>query len=340
MAEILSKTREELYEVSNGSVDWANAASGEAVEFLQQKGYLEAGTHTTMSVARTALVLLRIAASGSGATANDGIRAVALLVESRRIDRLLDDMRDEVCALAEVVAEEAERARERAQRDDEAAHTLLEAAAVLTRTVDEQVEVSRGATSDLETAAMRAADAAEELRTARGAAEADRRGWDVADDAAADSASPTHHLLTTVGGTAPRVRTTAETQAPRSYAAAAGRAALTATPPTRACAAALAKAAQRETEILVTRAPEVTTHGLAKLTAKEIVAKARMAMTAAATASGQAPPEGAAFVGARLLRSGDVVLTMSSAIAADWQRARMDHFLAAMGGTLSCLKSV
>ncbi|KAJ7734728.1 hypothetical protein B0H14DRAFT_2249513, partial [Mycena olivaceomarginata] len=48
---------------------------------------------------------------------------------------------------------------------------------------------------------------------------------------------------------------------------------------------------------------------------------------------GQAAPEGATFVGTRLLRSGDVVLIMSSVGAADWQRVRMGPFLEAMGGT-------
>jgi hypothetical protein len=86
-------------------------------------------------------------------------------------------------------------------------------------------------------------------------------------------------------------------------------------------------------EIVITRAPEVTTHGLAQLTERELVAKARIAMVSAKEATGQEAPEGAVFVGARLLRSGDVVLIMNTAQAADWQRARMEPFLHAMGGT-------
>ncbi|KAJ7242537.1 hypothetical protein C8J57DRAFT_1244074 [Mycena rebaudengoi] len=250
MADILLKTREELYQ---------------ATEYLQQKGYLELGPHTAISVAKTALVLLRIAASGGGATASDGIRAVALLVERRRIDRLLEDLREDVATLAETVAEEAAWARGRGQREDDAAHTLLEAAEVLTRTVDEQVEVSRGVVGDLEAAAVRASDAADELRTERGV----ERG-----EGPRDHASPG-------GGSAPPGRDyespnrAAEGVVPRSYATAVG---ARGQPPTRECAAALAKAAQREVEIVITRAPEVTTHGLAQLTERELVAKARIAM--------------------------------------------------------------
>jgi hypothetical protein len=109
-------------------------------------------------------------------------------------------------------------------------------------------------------------------------------------------------------------------------------------PATRACAAALAKAEERATEILITRTPEVTTHGLATLTPKEIVVKARLAMEAARARTGdETAPVSSAVVGARVLRSGDVVLQMSSAQAADWQRQHMSAFLDAMGGT-SALK--
>ncbi|KAJ7244502.1 hypothetical protein C8J57DRAFT_1242827 [Mycena rebaudengoi] len=98
--------------VSNGSVDWATADTAQATEYLRQKGYLELGVHLTVSVAKTAMVLLRIAASGGGAAMNDAIRAVAVLVETKWIDRLSEDIRDEVAMLVEAVAEETDMTKE------------------------------------------------------------------------------------------------------------------------------------------------------------------------------------------------------------------------------------
>ncbi|KAJ7271041.1 hypothetical protein C8J57DRAFT_1226641 [Mycena rebaudengoi] len=164
MADILSKGREELYKVSNGLVDWANATHDDARVYLIQKGYLEQSAHTQLSMAKTALVVLRIAADGGGATASDGLRAVAVMLEKRRIDLMLDDIRDELCSIADLAAQREE---ERVEREDATTHTLLEAAAVLMRTVEEQVEVTRGAVSELEVATSRAADAAIDLREAQ-----------------------------------------------------------------------------------------------------------------------------------------------------------------------------
>ncbi|KAJ7291884.1 hypothetical protein C8J57DRAFT_1212307 [Mycena rebaudengoi] len=277
MAGLLTKGREELYQLSTSSTQWATETHESAYAYLVAKGFAEERQNIQISVDKTALVLLRIAAQGGPATTTDAIRAVAVMLEHRRIDHALDDIRDELRTLSDLATEAAKRDEAREAGEASASHTLLEAASVLTRTVDEQVDSLRTTTELLDRATCQATEAADAVN-----------GEGPAGPALNPPAS-------TAAGGAPQ----------RTYAAAAGGAAAPTLPSSRACAVALAKAAQRETEILIARAPEVTTHGLAKLTSKEIVAKARMAMAAAATATGQDPPEGAAFVGARLLRSGD-----------------------------------
>ncbi|KAJ7503357.1 hypothetical protein B0H11DRAFT_1711140, partial [Mycena galericulata] len=87
---------------------------------------------------------------------------------------------------------------------------------------------------------------------------------------------------------------------------------------------------------MVDRSPLVDTYGLAKLSEKELVEKANLALDLAKTALGDnTAPNAAAFVGARRLRSGAVVFHLTTAAAAEWIRLpqRMNAFLAGMGGT-------
>ncbi|KAJ7216798.1 hypothetical protein C8J57DRAFT_1537861 [Mycena rebaudengoi] len=121
------------------------------------------------------MVLLRIAASGGGAAMNDAIRAVSVLVETKWIDRLSEDIHDEVAMLVEAVAEETDMTKESGDY---------------------------GPSDPVEGAV------------------------------------------------------------PCSYAVAVG---VRPQALTRECSVVFAKAAQHETEIMVTRAPEVTAHGLAQL---------------------------------------------------------------------------
>ncbi|KAJ7217550.1 hypothetical protein C8J57DRAFT_1537679 [Mycena rebaudengoi] len=300
MADILSRTREELYKVSNGSVDWANAAQEEAREYLVQKGYLEQQAHQQLSMAKIALVLLRIVADGGGATANDGLRAVAVMLERRRIDRALDDIRDELTELVDLVAEAAQKTEEKETREDTTTHTLLEAAGVLMRTVDEQVEAVRGATDKLELAASRAADAVLDLREAK------------------EIPSPQPGDEDELGDPKVPIPSTSGQTPLGSYAVVAAKAALH-KPQTRAGES--GGKGDRNTSYPCPR-----------------VAKARLAMEAVRTSMGDdTAPAGSVVVGARVLQSGDVVLQMNSVQAADWQRRNMRAFLEAMGGT-SALK--
>ncbi|KAJ7277616.1 hypothetical protein C8J57DRAFT_1503457 [Mycena rebaudengoi] len=98
---------------------------------------------------------------GGGATAADAIRAVAVMLEHRRVDRMLDDIREEIVAMGDLAAVAAGRDVARAEEEAAAAHTLLEAASVMTRTVEEQVDVLRSTTVFLEKAAGQAEEAAE-----------------------------------------------------------------------------------------------------------------------------------------------------------------------------------
>ncbi|KAJ6521716.1 hypothetical protein DFH09DRAFT_938830, partial [Mycena vulgaris] len=87
---------------------------------------------------------------------------------------------------------------------------------------------------------------------------------------------------------------------------------------------------------MVDRSPLVDTYGLTKLSKKELVEKANLALAQTKAEIGDdTAPEGTAFVGANKLRGGAVVFHLTSANAAEWVRKpmRMNAFLAGMGGT-------
>jgi hypothetical protein len=104
MTGLLAKTREELYQLSSSSTPWATESHESAYSFLVAKGFLEERVNAQISMDKTALVLLRIATQGGGATAADAIRAVAVMLEHRRVDRMLDDIRDEIVAMGDLAA--------------------------------------------------------------------------------------------------------------------------------------------------------------------------------------------------------------------------------------------
>ncbi|KAJ7243542.1 hypothetical protein C8J57DRAFT_1525650 [Mycena rebaudengoi] len=144
MAGLLTKGREELYQLSTSSTQSATDTHELAYTYLVAKGFAEEQQNIQISVDKTAFVLLRIAAQGGPATTTDAIRAVTVMLEHRRIDHALDDIHE---------------AREAG--DASTSHTLLEAPSVLTRTVDEQVDSLRTTTELLGRATSQATEAAD-----------------------------------------------------------------------------------------------------------------------------------------------------------------------------------
>ncbi|KAJ7240600.1 hypothetical protein C8J57DRAFT_1245388 [Mycena rebaudengoi] len=159
MAGMLTKSREELYQLSTSSTPWATETHESVYAFLVAKGFAEERQNIQISIEKMALVLLHIAAQGGPATTTDAIRAVAVMLEHRRIDRALDDIRDELTTLSDLAAEAARRDGMRETGKASTSHTLLEAASVLTWMVDEQVDSLRTTMELLECATNQAAEA-------------------------------------------------------------------------------------------------------------------------------------------------------------------------------------
>lgn len=170
---------------------------------------------------------------------------------------------------------------------DWVASSALDAAEVLTRTVQEQV-------ADIATITTRLED---DLRTVGLQA------------AAAVEASPA-----SIGGDAPG----SARASPRTYAPAA---AVVSHPP--ACAAALAKAAARTRQVLIERAPGME-RWMEGMTEKLLLEKARSAVTM--MPSGGTALGGAKFVGVQLLRGGGFLLHMNDEATARWLKANMGDF--------------
>ncbi|KAF7362490.1 RNA-directed DNA polymerase from transposon X-element [Mycena venus] len=101
-------------------------------------------------------------------------------------------------------------------------------------------------------------------------------------------------------------------------------------------AIALANAHAKDCQIMVDRSPMVNIYSLANLSEKELVQKANLALgIAVADLGDNTAPDKMAFVGARKVRSGAVVLHLNTPAAAEWIRApkRIAAFLTGMGGT-------
>lgn len=99
-------------------------------------------------------------------------------------------------------------------------------------------------------------------------------------------------------------------------------------------AASIARGDLLSRQILIDKAPGVTTNGFADLTEKQLVEKATLALDLMGIEASDAPGE-VKFLCAQILRGGGVVYQLSSPAAADWLRKEdvMKAFLEKLGGT-------
>ncbi|KAJ7771063.1 hypothetical protein DFH07DRAFT_768452 [Mycena maculata] len=143
-----NKTREELYALSD--LDWSKYDTQEAQKHLYAKGYMPKGICTTgITIVSVATILLRIAADTSSVVTADACRAVAVLLESRRVDVAIDGL----AAGMQTLLTAAGSKPEQTHSDEESATAtadLLTAARVLTATVQEQCEDLKTLTGRLE----------------------------------------------------------------------------------------------------------------------------------------------------------------------------------------------
>lgn len=99
-------------------------------------------------------------------------------------------------------------------------------------------------------------------------------------------------------------------------------------------AASIARGDLLSRQILIDKAPGVTTNGLADLTEKQLVEKATITLDLMGIEASDAPEE-VKFVCAQILRGGAVLYQLSSPAAAEWLRKEdvMKAFLVKLGGT-------
>ncbi|KAJ7429943.1 hypothetical protein B0H11DRAFT_1943943 [Mycena galericulata] len=275
------KTREALY--GAGGMDWKSQGTTGARAWLIAKAFISEDCDPNPSLAMLALVLLRVAATGTASVmAEEALRAVAFLLEERKTDAVFDliETLDGVVTDVQKVLAYAESS---SAGPGGVNNDMRSAAEMLTRAVEEQ-------SVELYTLTE---------RLGNGLAEALERA-----ETAPVAAIP--------AGLAPSGAMRGESRGTYANAAATG-----GVPPRHASA--LANAHARERQIMVDRSPLVDTYGLAKLSEKELVEKANLALDLAKTALGDnTVPDAAAFVGARRLRSGAVVFHLTTAGAAEW----------------------
>jgi hypothetical protein len=101
-------------------------------------------------------------------------------------------------------------------------------------------------------------------------------------------------------------------------------------------AAIIAKGEQTAKQILIQKDPKATDNALSDLTEKELVVKANTTLELMDTEALEMPP-GAAFVGAKKLRNGNVLYQLNTNDAGNWIKSEdvQKAFMASYGGTAS-----
>jgi hypothetical protein len=290
------KTKKELLALSTSGNKWEEWTMTAVRGELYAKGFIEEATGTGPTLPILSLVILRIAASlpTNAVVAADALRAVAIGMDIKRLDHTIEKMSEELGEVLELVRELDH------DRNEEEGRVLAlqDAAALLTRTVEEQAGDIAEITTRLDDEVKGITQRAQETTT---------------------QPTRTFEDHPSMQGSA--------AEGARLYATVAAQV----HPPARA--AAIANATAKTRQILIDKAPGVEAWS-AGLTEKDLREKARMAtVLMAQDGEGEAPPPDAQFFGAGVQRNGAVMLHMNTTAAANWLKANMDRFLAAMGGT-------
>ncbi|KAJ7107430.1 hypothetical protein C8R44DRAFT_885445 [Mycena epipterygia] len=130
------KTRAELYAESD--LDWEKFKELDALEHLYAKGFVPEGVDSGVDFTGISLILLRIAASVNSMVTADACRALAVIIEKRKLENNIDDIARDVRALLYATNEADECRHADNEADAPVAESLCDAANVLTRTVHEQ----------------------------------------------------------------------------------------------------------------------------------------------------------------------------------------------------------
>ncbi|KAJ7736428.1 hypothetical protein B0H16DRAFT_1730770 [Mycena metata] len=131
----LDRGRKELFALSTSSNAWGEWTSEEVRGHLVAKGFVKEGV-STLSFNLLGMVVLRIAASlpANNAVAADALRAVAVALELKRVESVVEEVAENVKTLLGLAAKERATEGEEGELTD----TLRAAAVHLTRTVEEQ----------------------------------------------------------------------------------------------------------------------------------------------------------------------------------------------------------
>ncbi|KAJ7353100.1 hypothetical protein DFH08DRAFT_956185 [Mycena albidolilacea] len=132
----LTKTKSELYALSTSASKWQDWRMTDCTSDLYAKGFLPQmqGMSPSFSMLSHAVLRIAVARPPNAAIAADALRAVAVVMDMKRVDRAMEGMSEKVEEI--LTAVRALTAPD--ETSDELAGNMQAAAVHLTRTVDEQ----------------------------------------------------------------------------------------------------------------------------------------------------------------------------------------------------------